>query len=96
MSPRRTNNPDAARLFFQKSLKVFIIEIYPQTLLGSIQISLLFSVVFSFAGNSQGKLVKMDLKVTRFIATSPKLKNIMLESLFLLMFLIEVEMPLVP
>ena len=50
--------------------------------MGSIQIFLLFLMVYSFVINSEGKLVKIIYKVTPSTAAAVKLKNIILKSLF--------------
>ena len=52
-------------------------------------------MVYSFASNSQGKLVKVYIKVTPSIAVVVKIKN-MLKRFILLMLSIEVELPLAP
>ena len=43
--------------------------------MGLIQNCLLFLIVYSFTSNSQGKLVKIDLKVSPSIIITPKIKN---------------------
>ena len=50
--------------------------------MGSIQIFLLFLMVYSFVINSEGKLVKIIYKVTPSTAAAVKLKNIILKSFF--------------
>ena len=49
--------------------------------MGLIQNCLLFLIVYSFTSNSQGKLVKIDLKVSPSIIITPKIKTTELAAL---------------
>ena len=64
--------------------------------MGLIQNCLLFLIVYSFTSNSQGKLVKIDLKVLPSIIVTPKIKWFYFLRYILLMLSIEVELPLAP